>query len=197
MTFEGDAVTRADPVVSDAGRAFIAHEAAHFWLGETVRAPGPHQAWIMEGGADLLAVRATAALDPGYDPRGRLQSLLVDCLKYVTGKPLRTAIERNEGQAYYGCGAMFGLVAERYAARSGGDFSSFWRSLIAANRGKVVDQEVWLGALSRSAGNQRAEAAIRAFLDASHSDPSMALAALFTEAGVPHRRDASGKLLLS
>ncbi|HEX8444323.1 MAG TPA: hypothetical protein VF631_11825 [Allosphingosinicella sp.] len=196
MTFEGDAVTRADPAVSNAGRGFIAHEAAHFWLGETVRAPGPHQAWVMEGGADLLALRATAALDPAYDARGRLQNLLDDCVKYVAGKPLRTAIERNEGQAYYGCGAMFGLVAERYAGHAGGDFFSFWRELIAANRGKVVDQEIWLAALSRLAGNNRAEAAIRAFLESSHPDPMAALAALFTDAGVPHRRDASGKVLL-
>ena len=197
MTFEGDAVTRADPAVSNAGRSFIAHEAAHFWLGETVRAPGPHQAWIMEGGADLLSVRATAALDPRYDGQARLQTLLDDCVKYVTGKPLRTAIERNEGQAYYACGAMFGLVAERYAGRKGGDFSSFWRGLIAANRGKVVDQEIWLAELSRLAGDGKAAGLIRAFLDAADSDPSLRLAALFVEAGVPHRRGPDGRLLLS
>jgi hypothetical protein len=197
MTFEGDAVTRPDKAVSNAGRSFIAHEAAHFWLGETALHAGPYQAWIMEGGADLLSFRATAALDPSYDPKARLQQSLDGCVKRVAGKPLRTAAERNDGQAYYDCGVMFGLVAESYARRKGGDFASFWRGLIAANRGKVVDQEVWLATLTRSAGNGRAEAAIRAFLEATSADPSAALAALFTEAGVPHVRDPGGRLRLT
>lgn len=196
MTFEGDAVTRPDPAVSNAGRAFIAHEAAHFWLGETVRPAGPHQAWIMEGGADLLAFRATAALDPSFDPKARLQTSLDGCLKRVTAKPLRSAAERNDGQAYYDCGAVFGLVAERYAARTGGDFTSFWRGLITANRGKVVDQDVWLAELSRLAGDRKAELLVRAFLDATGSDATAMLAALFTEAGVQHERVAEGKLHL-
>ncbi len=196
MTFEGDAITTPDKVVSASAVSFIAHEAAHFWLGETIRHPGPNQAWITEGGADLLAFRATAALDPTFDAKARLQRSLDGCVKGVAGKPLRTAAERNEGQAYYDCGAMFGLAAHTYSARSGGDFESFWRKLIDENRGKTVDEAIWLAQLAKAAGNDRSARLIREFLDASDPDPSIRLAALFAEAGVPHRRGANGRLEL-
>jgi hypothetical protein len=196
MTFEGDAITKADETVRNAARSFLAHEAAHFWLGETARAAGPNQAWIMEGGADLLAFRATAAIDPSFDPKARLQGALDGCVKRVAGKALRTAAERNDGQAYYDCGAMFGLAAESYARRSGGSFDTFWKGLLTAHRGQVVTEDIWLGALSRLAGNNRAAAQIRAFLEAADADPSARLAALFAEAGVPHRRGADGGLEL-
>ena len=196
MTFEGDAITRPDRAVSAAGLSFIAHEAAHFWLGETIRHPGPNQAWITEGGADLLAFRATAALDPSFDAKARLQKSLDGCVKGIAGKPLRTAAERNEGQAYYDCGSLFGLVAHTHAAKTGGTFETFWRSLMDANRGKIVDEAIWLAELSKVAGNDRSARAIRNLIEASEADPSIRLGALFAEAGVPHRRRPDGRLEL-
>jgi hypothetical protein len=196
MTFEGDAITKPDKALRDGARSFIAHEAAHFWLGETVRAASPDQAWVTEGGADLLAIRATAAIDPSYDAKARLQRSLDGCVKAVAGKPLRTAAERNDGQAYYDCGAIFGRAAEAYLAKAGRDFHDFWRGLIAEHRGKPVDQEIWLAAFSRAAGNKRAERLIRDFTQASAADPSLALEALFKEAGVPHARGPDGRLQL-
>jgi hypothetical protein len=164
MTFEGDAVLKEDPVVRDAARWFIAHEAAHFWAGEIVGYQSASQSWITEGGADLLAIRGVSAVDSDYNAAAKLNELADECVKLAAGKPLRTAAERNEQRAFYACGAMIGLVAEGAARRSsGGDFFTFWRGLIDANRADgVVSQDDWLKALTRLAraiGSRAASAA--------------------------------------
>ena len=104
-------------------RWFIAHEAAHFWLGQAISYDRPRDSWITEGGADLLAFRATAAVDPTYDVRERAAArrapnAAVPAPSAASPRPTSA----SEHRAYYACGAVFALVAEQ---ASGGNFGDF------------------------------------------------------------------------
>lgn len=199
MRFEGEGVVQETAGVRNAARAFIAHEAAHFWLGEAVRYEFSRDAWIIEGGADLLAIRTVAGLDPRYDARAELQKSLDDCVRFASAGSIETAQERNEHRAYYTCGAMFGLIAEAAARRSaGGDFFTFVRGIVEANRADgVVTKDEWLLDLTRISGDPSLARDIRTMVETRVADPSAALASLFERAGIGHSRDAQGKLRLS
>jgi len=197
MTFEGDQLLSENRQVRDQAGWFVAHEAAHFWLGQEVGHEGPYASWITEGGADLLAVRASAAIDSGYEARAKLQELLDECLRLSPGKPVASAIERGEQRAYYACGAMFGLVAEAAERRQSGDFFTFWRGLIDGNRTDgIVSAAEWLAALDRASGDPALSEGVRRMVEAGVADPSAHLAALFASADVPHERSPNGRLLL-
>src|SRR6185437_8130356 len=114
---------------------FIAHESAHFWLGEAVVYQYARDAWITEGGADLLAFRIVAEVEPGYDARAELQKAIDDCIRFTTGHGIAGAEDRNEQRAYYACGTVFGLVAEAASHRP---FGAFVRRLVDAHRGDRV-----------------------------------------------------------
>ena len=71
-------------------------------------------AWITEGGADLLAIRTVAGDRPRLmTPRAELQTR-GRRLRVADRRPRRrhAPSERDEHRAYYACGAVFGLVAE-------------------------------------------------------------------------------------
>lgn len=174
-------------------RWFVAHESAHFWLGQAVSYEFSRDAWITEGGADLLAIRTVAALDPSYDARAELQRAVDDCVKLTAGRGVESAQERNEHRAYYACGAVFGLVAE---ATSGKPFPGYVRPLIDANReDKVLTRGEWLAALERT-GGRAVTGKVAALLDTGAVDPRAAIGSLFTAARVPHRLGADGRPLL-
>jgi hypothetical protein len=197
MRFEGEGVIQEDADLRNSARWFIAHEGAHFWLGQAVRYEFSRDAWITEGGADLLAIRTVASLDPTYDARSMLQASLDECVQLAGGRSVASAQERNEHRAYYTCGAMFGLAAEAVARQSGGDFFSFVKGLIDASReDRILSRDEWLGELSRLAGGPAVERQIRTMVETGVADPAAALEALFREAGVPHRRDEQGRLRL-
>ena len=195
MAFEGEGI--AEP--SDGGLAyaswFIAHESAHFWLGETVRYDSSAHAWITEGGADLLAVRASAALDPNYDARPLLDTAIEDCIK-LAGKPVDTAAERSEHRAYYACGAVFALIAEAAVRRvkPSHDFFDFLRPLIDANRADgVVSKDEWLAHLTKVSRDASLAHDIRQMTDEGVADPKATIVSLFSRAGVRHSLDAEGR----
>jgi len=181
MTFEGIGVVAESRDVRDSARWFIAHEGAHFWLGNTVSYERSREAWITEGGADLLAVRIIAAIDPASDPRLRLQQAVNDCAGLAI-RPIEQAGERNENRAFYACGAVFGLVAEAAARRP---FGAWMRALIDANRvDRVLSRADWLVALDRTSGDPTLSRDIALLLDRGSPDPKAAIASLFTRAGV-------------
>ena len=91
MTFEGEGVLRENAGLRDHALWFIAHEAAHFWLGEAVAYQYSRDQWITEGGADLLAFRIVAEVDPAYDGRGELQKAIDDCVRLSTGRGVASA----------------------------------------------------------------------------------------------------------
>lgn len=189
MRFEGAAALREIPALRNMARWFIAHEASHFWLGQAIGYESARDSWIMEGGADLLAVRTVGRLDPAFDGRKVLNDALRDCSTLAV-KPVAAAIERGDHRANYACGAVFSLVAEK-ASKS--NFFAFTRALIAANRAKgEVNSGDWLAALDRASGKPALSKAIRGLLDAGSSSPNTALAGLLRNAGIAFTLDAKG-----
>jgi hypothetical protein len=189
MRFEGRSALQQLPALADLAHWFIAHEASHFWLGQSVRYDGPRDSWIMEGGADLLAMRTVQRLNPGFDPKAKLNEALRDCARLVD-QPVATAIDRNEVRANYACGAIFALVAEK---ANGGDFAGFVRRLIQANRadGELTTND-WLKAFERFGGSRNQSSSIRALVERGTSNPNAALARLLSDAGIPHVVDGKG-----
>jgi hypothetical protein len=196
MSFEGDGVLERNASTEQRARWFIAHEGAHFWLGETVRHEFGRDAWISEGGADLLAMRAIAEANPAHRANEQLASAYEDCVRLSAGKPLAGAAERNENRAYYACGALFGLIAEAVSKRSsGGDFFTFWRGLIDANRADgIVTRDEWLAQVTRLSGDPALEQGLRQMIETGVADPAATLTALFDRAGVRYTRLENGKL---
>lgn len=189
MRFEGEQAVSELPALRDMARWFVAHEAAHFWLGQAVTYDSPRDSWIMEGGADLLAIRTIAGLDPSYDGRKLLNEALHDCAKLAV-KPVASALERNEHRAYYACGAVFALVAEKV---NGNNFFSFARGLIVANQAdKSINSADWLTALVRTSGRPELGRTIAKLLDQGSPDPKDDLDNLLREAGIPFTPDADG-----
>lgn len=190
MTFEGEGVERPSAAALHRARWFIGHEAAHFWLGQTVRYEFARDAWITEGGADLMAVRAMKALDPAYDDRAELQGEVDDCVRLAAHGPIGSAGERGEHRAYYACGAVFALAAEGAVRRRGGrDVFDFLSPLIAANRADgVLTRPEWLAELSRVSGDDSQARAIARLLDEGAADPAVEVEGLLSRAGVAVRR---------
>jgi hypothetical protein len=199
MAFEGERIVAS----SDAGLSyvqwFVAHEAAHFWLGQAVEYDSADHAWMMEGGADLVAVRALAELDSGYDPRPRLTGAVATCVTRARGKPVNKANRRSEHDAYYACGAVWGLVAEAAVKkrRQGRGFADFWRGLIQANAAdRVVSQEEWLAELTRASGDPSLAADIRRMAEVGVADPDAMIRSLFDRAGVAYVSASGGTISL-
>lgn len=195
MTFEGDGVVRENPGVANAARWFIAHEAAHFWLGQAISYDNPQQSWITEGGADLLAIRAVAANDPSFDARKRLQESLDRCGTFLAKGGVASANERGDHKAYYDCGAIIALTAERV---SGGNFAAFVKALIKrAGADGVVTRAEWIALLDDRAPGRGLPEAVGAILDGKLADPGAALANLLERAGIPFTRTGQGVPQLS
>lgn len=172
-------------------RWFVAHEAAHFWLGQEIGYENSTESWITEGGAELLAIRAVAALGHGETWRGDVGKWVADCIDLSRDRGVATARDRGEDRAYYACGALFAMIAE---AASDGDFFAFVRRLIADHRDTGrVGRAQWLAALDRAWGNSALSAGIAAMLDDGAADPAAAIARLFTEAGIAWRPDDAGR----
>ena len=148
MRLSGRQATTPNPSVRSAAHRFIAHESAHFWLGQALEYQRTADSWIMEGGADLLAIRTLAAEEPAFDARAALQRSLAGCLAATRRGALASAGERGDPEPWYDCGAVLSLVAERV---TGGDFGTFVRRMIAANPDGRISTAEWLGLLDRAA----------------------------------------------
>ncbi|WP_118857883.1 hypothetical protein [Sphingomonas mesophila] len=189
MRLEGKAALTPNPALREMARWFIAHEAAHFWLGQAVAYEGSRDSWIMEGGADLLAARTVQRLDPAYSPTPFLNQAIRDCAAALV-KPVATAPERGEHRTTYACGTIFALAAER---ASGGDFYGFARTLIARHRSRgMVNSENWLDLLTVTAGRPGPARQVRAMLDGGAAEPKAAIATLLRASGVPFTLSADG-----
>lgn len=183
MTLKGDGIVTPNDKVSRYARWFVAHEAAHFWLGQSVHYSNPSESWITEGGADLLAFRATAATDPDYDVKARLSQAKAECAPFLANGGVAGAFEREgDFRAYYACGAIIALAAEK---ASGGDFSNFVRTLIQRSaEDRTVTRAEWLALLDERAKDVRLSAAVAKLLDERQSDPARALDEFIAIAGI-------------
>lgn len=189
--FEGSGVLQPTAGLLATARWFIGHESAHFWLGQVVRYERARDAWITEGGADLMAVRALKAVDPDYDARAELQKEVDDCVR-LADAPVAEAAGRGEHRALYACGAVFAMAAEGVQRRAnGGDWFDFLKPLIDANREDgVLTREEWLTELTRVSGDASLRADMETLLDSGAADPATVIAGLFDRTGVGYRRDA-------
>ena len=184
MRFEGEGMLDEDAAARGSSLWFIAHEAAHFWLGQAVHYETVRDSWITEGGADLLAIRTVPEVYPAYDWRAELQKEVNDCAALSAGRGVATAFERNEFRAYYACGAVFALVAESASRQP---FTRFARTLIDASRADgVLTRAEWLTELDRVSGDPSLSQDIGRLLDEGADDPRAAIAALFTRAGIAY-----------
>lgn len=197
MAFEGEGVVEPSAQVLGMARWFVGHESAHFWLGQTVRYERARDAWITEGGADLMAIRALKGIDPAWDDRRELQKEVDDCVG-LADQPVADAGARGEHRAYYACGAVFALAAEAAQKRAtGGDWFDFLQPLIAGNRADgVLSRDEWLSALDRVSGDPLLRRAIEVLLDEGSADPADRIARLLDRAGVAHRRQGPSVILL-
>jgi hypothetical protein len=199
MSFEGEGVLDPDRQALDRAHWFIGHEAAHFWLGSNgLRYAFSREAWITEGGADLMAVRAIAAIDPAYDARTELQRELDDCVALAKDAPVAGAGERGEHRAYYACGAIWSMAMESARKRTdGGDFFDMLADfqLESADDGTLSRAE-WMAAMTRVAGDPATAGAIARMLDEGVADPASVLAGIFAGTGIAHRLEDGTLTLL-
>ena len=183
----------------DRAHWFIGHEAAHFWLGSNgLRYAFSREAWITEGGADLMAVRAIAAIDPAYDARTELQRELDDCVALAKDAPVAGAGERGEHRAYYACGAIWSMAMESARKRTdGGDFFDMLADFQqeSADDGTLSRAE-WMAAMTRVAGDPATAGAIARMLDEGVADPASVLAGIFAGTGIAHRLEDGTLTLL-
>ncbi len=195
MVFEGSGLLEPSPQVTGHIRWFIAHEVAHFWLGQTVRYAYQRDMWITEGGADLAALRALEALDPDWQGSNAfLQSALNDCLSRVSA-PIDTAAGRGDFRVYYACGTIFSHSLEHATGRSWLDLLA---GMIAATRDAgVLTRADWLSVLDDTARGGEIAAIIRDLLENGAQDSVGTIATLLEAAGVPHTRDDEGQIRLA
>lgn len=195
-SFEGEGVVEETAEMKTFLGWFVAHEGAHFWLGQTVSYEFKRDMWITEGGAELSAFRATQALDPAFDARGALQEAVDDCIRLAEA-PVVQALQTDDTRAFYACGAVFALAAEAAQRRAtGGDWFDFLKGLIDANREDgVVTRDEWLGALLQLTGDPHVRREIDTLLDEGASDPAALIARLFDRTGVAYRME-DGKVKL-
>ena len=188
MNFEGEGVLDPDPAALSRAHWFIGHESAHFWLGSNgLKYEFARDAWITEGGADLMAVRVSKAIDPTYDARAELQREVDDCVEMAAGKPVASAGERGENRTYYACGAVWAMAFEAARkARDGGDFFDIVADFQRGDDGTLTREE-WLSALTRTSRDPSLRLDIERMLDQGVADPNPVVARLFDRTGVAYR----------
>ena len=197
MSFEGDGVLQPSPPVLQRARWFIGHEAAHFWLGSSgLRYEFARDAWITEGGADLMAIRAMEAIEPGFDVAAELQREADECAPLMT-RGVETAPQRGEHRAHYACGALFWLALEGWSKRAGeGDVLAAVRRFREMNVDDgVLSRADWLAELTRLSGSGSAAAQVARWLDQGAERPAQELASFLSAAGVPTRAEGDRLIL--
>lgn len=184
MRVSGAGAAQPSPPLRTLAHRYIAHESAHFWLGQLVDYDKVADNWIVEGGADLLAIRALGATEPGYDSRAALQKSLTDCIAASRKGGLASAALRQDYQVKYDCGAILSLVAEKVA---GGDFAPFVRRLLNANAAdRTVSTEEWLALLESYPAGRTLTPSIRPLLNNAQPSP-LGWTDLLTAASIRYR----------
>lgn len=189
IQISGKSARWRDPKKIDTMREFIGHEAAHFWLGRTVRTSSWNERWITEGGADFLATRALEEILPDYDVYSELRRMMNECLLSVRpDQSLSKAGNRPGNNAYYGCGAMLALAAEHATKRRypHSDSFEFIRGLMLANRrDEEITADDWLARFRLVTRDAALTEDVRTFITQGSSDPKAFFRRLFRATGVP------------
>lgn len=190
FNFEGEGLLERNERAARRTRWFIAHELAHFWLGTSgIAYRKPSEAWITEGGAEMMAFTLLATTDHDY-ALAELQRAVRDCIR-TGGKPIAGAAERHESRAFYACGTTFALAAANLKKRrGGGDYFDFIRPLLDEHRAdRLIGRTDWLTYFAAHAGPGSAVEVMAAMLDTGVTDPGSAIETIFRQAGVPYTRN--------
>lgn len=185
VSFEGEGLTTPSDDTRFMIRAFLAHESAHFWLGQTVAYATDDDLWITEGGAELMSVRAAKAIDPHFPDAQLIETWINDCRTLSSQGPVALASRRNQPRAHYACGATFALAAEgARRRRDGGDWLDVVADLISANRTDgVVTRKDWLDHFE-SLADPRSRVIVETLLDQGGTDASALIDELLKRNGV-------------
>ena len=173
MAIEGERIVKPDEDMGHRMRWFIAHEAAHFWLGQKLEYVGAEDAWIMEGGADLAAIAATAKLRPGFDVEGELAREWRDCEEGLAKGTLASARQRGDFRMPYACGAV---LMQGGAAVLGSDIFGLARAMLAAETDGSVSLEDWLALLKTQGASARVLTLARSLVTQETKNPRDLLA---------------------
>ena len=198
MNFEGEGLLEPNAKAQARAQWFIAHELSHFWLGSSgVAYSKPGDAWITEGGADMMAILVLKEMKPSFDALGEQQRAVDDCVRLAI-KPISTAAERNDSRSPYACGLVFALAAQGIAQKAGGeDYFSFLKPLLTAHRkDRKLSAADWLDQLTKLAGVSAPAMAISELTTEGSTDPAALIAKLFEETNIAYSRSGSQLKLL-
>lgn len=181
MAIEGEGIVKPDTQMGHRMRWFIAHETAHFWLGQKLEYQEAGDAWIMEGGADLAAIAATAKLRPGFNVKAEIAREWKDCETSLAKGTLLTARERGDFRMPYACGAVLMQGAATYLKT---DIFGLAREMMASAKDGGFSTDNWLMLLDEaSASDAMMEPAVR-ILTEKVDDPAATLAAWAKATGI-------------
>lgn len=188
VAFEGEGVVNPADDLSRMVKLFLAHEAAHFWMGQIASYGREADMWITEGGAELMAARALESIDPEFDVKGFLQAAVDDCATLSASGPLATAGERGEHRAFYACGTVFAMVAEGFAGQSRQQgWLELSADLLRQNaEDKTITQEDWLAMLVDVSARPDIAAAMKDMVHEGTPAPEARLAEMLSAAGIAH-----------
>lgn len=198
IAFEGEGVVAPSEELRLQTQLFLAHEAAHFWLGQLAAYEREADMWITEGGADLMAARALESLAPDFPVKDFLQTAVDDCSAYLQDGPLVSVNERGHQRAHYVCGTMFALVAEGFARKAGVES---WLDVVSGlirdnEEDRVISRDDWMSMLTGYAERSDIAPAIVRLIEEETPEPEAALSALLTEAGIRHDLN-EGRIVLN
>lgn len=145
MALSGGLLTEPSDKTLVGVQSFIAHEAAHFWFGQTLSYAEQSDAWFTEGGANVAALNVLPRLDSPFDPNQELAKYAEGCRADARAGSIETAQARQQFDIYYNCGALFHLVAGKLAEADGRDWWAFNRWLISRHRDtRKISTEQWI-----------------------------------------------------
>lgn len=197
IVFEGEGVAIPSEELNQSLKLFLAHEAAHFWLGQIVNYEREADMWITEGGAELMAARALEITDPDFPVRDFLQKAVDDCADLAARGAIISAGQRGEHRAFYACGTVFAMVAEGHARRSGQEgWLDVVADIIRSNLDdRIISRPEWLAHLETLSGSPLAGASMVRLLDEDTAAASTLLSEMLAGAGVGHTLQG-GRILL-
>lgn len=186
LNFEGEGLLERNERAARRTRWFIAHEMGHFWLGsEGVAYSAPSDAWITEGGAEMMAFTLLADTDHEY-VISELQRAVDDCVKLGT-KPIAQAADRHESRAFYACGTVFALAASGVARRhDGSNFFDFINPLLTRHQAdRRLGGIEWLDYFDSLNADKQAGDVMRAMIQRGSSQPLKDVETILKSGDVP------------
>ncbi len=180
MRLEGEGLLEPRTEALERIEWFVAHEAAHFWLGQTVSHDDRRNAWISEGGADLMALRLMLRqpLPAESEMFEAIPNARQDCARSLADGGVQQAGDRLDHRANYACGMIFALAVEQAGKERGEDFFDFVALLASRYREQGIGSDEWLDS-ARDFGMAESDLLhIRALLHHGAKDGEAALARL-------------------